>query len=125
VGKFLLDRKPNSCCSLEWYEQENEVVWCACSSARACATLCFSSHVLRWQRAEDLSMIPPDTITELQGQCCSRLNNVSHQWWECLEEYKYILLSFNHTGMIIIIMGNEMTVDPALCLAVRMGALML
>lgn len=124
-GKCLLDHKTNSCRSLEWYEQKNEVVWCASSSARACAAPSFSSYVLRWERAQDLSLVSADAITELQGQRCSHFKkNVSHRWWEFLVEYKNILLSGDHAGMIFIIMGNAMTVDPALCLAVRIGALM-
>lgn len=48
--------------------------------------------------------------------------NLSYKLWECLVEYKNILLSCNYTGMIIIIMGDEMAVDPALCLAIGTGA---
>lgn len=124
-AKCLLDHETNSCCRVEWYEQENEAVWWASSSARAHATLSFSAYVLRWEHTQGLSMVSPDTVAELQGQCCSHLKkNVSHQPWECLVEYKDILLSCSHTDLIIIIMGNGMAVDPALCLVVRIRALM-
>lgn len=124
-AKCLLDHKTNSCCRVEWYEQKNEAVWWASSSARAHATLPFSCQVLRWEHTRDLSMVSPETINELQGQCCSHIKkNISHQLWECLVEYKNILLSCSHTGLIIIIMGNGIAVDPALCLKVRIKALM-
>lgn len=70
-------------------------------------------------------MVSLDRITELQGQYYSHLKkNVSHQLWECLVEYKNILSSCSHTGLIPIIIGNGMAVDPALSLVVRIGALM-
>lgn len=124
-AKCLLDHKTKSCCRFEWYEQENEAVWWASSSARANAPLPFSGQVLRWEHTQGLSMVSPDTITELQGQCCSHIKkNVSHQLWECFVEYKNILLSCSHTGLIIIILGDWMPVDPALCLVVRIRELM-